>query len=197
MSTAVTSAGRARPGEAARAARRAAILGLVTREDIASQEEMVARLRAIGFPITQATVSRDISDLGLVKAARGDRHVYVLPSSLGSGEPSEPVAGGRTASSTHAGDARLHRILGDYPITIGRSGLTLVLVSTPGTAAVIAQAIDESSLDDQVGTLAGDNTLLVLFADEAALERWRARFAALLQQASVGVDGADLTSTYP
>ncbi len=197
MSTLVTSGGRARPGEAARTARRAAILGLVTREDIASQEEMVTRLRAIGFPITQATVSRDISELGLVKAARGDRHVYVLPQSLGAGEPTDPALGGRPASPAHAGDVRLRRILGDYPITIGRSGLTLVLVSTPGTAAVIAQAIDESSLDDQVGTLAGDNTLLVLFADEAALERWRARFAALLQQVSAGLDGADLTSTYP
>ena len=64
-------------------------------------------------------------------------------------------------------------------MTVGRSGLTLVLVGTPGTASVVAQAIDESSLQDQVGTLAGDNTLLVLFADEPRLERWLDRFTAL------------------
>lgn len=196
MSTAATAGGRTRPGEAARTARRAAILGLVTREAITSQEELVTRLRAIGFPITQATVSRDITELGLVKAARGDRHVYVLPRSLAAGDAIE-AGGGRPAGPAHAGDARLRRILGDYPITVACSGLTLVLISTPGTAAVIAQAIDESSLDDQVGTLAGDNTLLVLFADEASLERWRARFGALLQQAAAGLDGADLASTYP
>ena len=62
------------------------------------------------------------------------------------------------------------RILGDIPVTIGRSGLIVVLTGTPGTASVIAQAIDESSLHEQEGTLAGDNTLLVLFADESRLE---------------------------
>ncbi len=71
------------------------------------------------------------------------------------------------------------RILGDIPVTIGRSGLILVLTGTPGTASVIAQAIDESSLREQEGTLAGDNTLLVLFANESRLERWRARFTSL------------------
>ena len=54
-----------------------------------------------------------------------------------------------------------------------------MLTGTPGTASVIAQAIDESTLQEQEGTLAGDNTLLVLFADEARLERWLARFEAI------------------
>jgi transcriptional regulator of arginine metabolism len=76
-------------------------------------------------------------------------------------------------------DDRLRRILTDVPVTIGRSGLILVLTGTPGTASVVAQAIDESSLQEQEGTLAGDNTLLVLFADEARLERWLGRFEAI------------------
>ena len=59
---------------------------------------------------------------------------------------------------------------------VARSGLSLVLVATPGSAGAIAQAIDKSSLQDQVGTLAGDNTVLVLFGTEAALERWLVRF---------------------
>ena len=67
-------------------------------------------------------------------------------------------------------------------MTIGRSGLILLLVATPGTASTIAQAIDDSTFTEQEGTLAGDNTLLVLFADEARLERWLERFRAIETQ---------------
>jgi Arginine repressor len=88
-------------------------------------------------------------------------------------------------------------VLADYPVRVARSGLTLVLVSTPGTAAAIAQAIDESGFDEQVGTLAGDNTLLVLFADEPALERWQARLGTFVERAAAGLPAADLTNTYP
>ena len=70
-------------------------------------------------------------------------------------------------------------MLADLPLTIGRSGLTVLLKASPGMANALGQAIDESSLDDQEGTLAGDDTLLVLFADELRLERWLDRFAAL------------------
>ena len=115
--------------------------------------------------MTQATVSRDISELGLLKTARGDGHAYVAPEDLA------PATAARAGS-----DDRLRRILADIPVSIGRSGLSLVIIGTPGTASVIAQAIDESTLQDQEGTLAGDNTLLVLFADEVALARWLDRF---------------------
>ncbi|MEO8571576.1 MAG: arginine repressor [Chloroflexota bacterium] len=143
--------------------RQRAIRDLVTSRPIGSQREVVDALSAQGFAVTQATVSRDIGELGLIKAPGADGHVYVTP---------ELVATPRATGT----DDRLIRILGDIPITIGRSGLILVLTGTPGTASVIAQAIDESSLHEQEGTLAGDNTLLVLFADEARLARWRERF---------------------
>jgi transcriptional regulator of arginine metabolism len=110
-------------------------------------------------------VSRDIAELGLVKAARGEGHVYIAPEDL--------------AAAPEPSDDRLRRLLADIPVTVGRSGLTLVLVGSPGTASVIAQAIDQSSLSEQEGTLAGDNTVLVLFADEARLERWRDRFRSI------------------
>jgi transcriptional regulator of arginine metabolism len=146
--------------------RQQAIRRLVASRPVASQLELVAELRAQGFDVTQATVSRDIAELGLVKVARGDRHVYVAPEDLA---PAPRVSA----------DDRLQRILADIPVTVGRSGLILVLTGTPGTANAIAQAIDESSLREQEGTLAGDNTLLVLFADEARLERWLERFRRL------------------
>ena len=149
--------------------RQRAIRDLVATRPIGSQREVVDALGAQGFEVTQATVSRDISELGLVKAPGADGHVYVTPELVGS-------PGGATAA---ASDERLIRILGDIPVTIGRSGLILVLTGTPGTASVIAQAIDESSLCEQEGTLAGDNTLLVLFADAPRLERWRERFQSI------------------
>ncbi len=69
-------------------------------------------------------------------------------------------------------------------MSVGRSGLILLLTGSPGTASVIAQAIDESSLTEQEGTLAGDNTLLVLFADDARLLAWRDRFDSIRSAAT-------------
>ncbi len=148
--------------------RQRTIRELVSRGFVGSQEELAGALRERGFGVTQATISRDIAELGLVRIARGDRHLYLTPEDLPS-----PSGGPR------ASDERLRRILGDVPVRVGRSGLTLLLIGTAGTASVLSQAIDESSLDEQEGTLAGDNTVLVLFADEARLQRWHARFEAL------------------
>ena len=199
-----------RAGEAARAARRRAVLELVEGAAIGSQEELASLLRQRGFPVTQATVSRDIADLGLVKAPRGDHHAYVTQRTFaddagggaggaGTAAPTGPGIGNaeNARSLAHPGDARLRRVLADYPVRVARSGLALVLVSTPGTAAAIAQAIDESGFDEQVGTLAGDNTLLVLFADEPALESWQERLATIAAQEAADIPHADLTNTYP
>jgi transcriptional regulator of arginine metabolism len=155
--------------------RQRAIRDLVASRPVGSQREVVDALADQGFAVTQATVSRDIAELGLVKAPGTDGPVYRTPDRLGT-----------SASGAGSGsDDRLVRILADIPVTIGRSGLILVLTGTPGTASVIAQAIDESSLREQEGTLAGDNTLLVLFADESRLGRWLDRFT-LIQARSGG-----------
>jgi len=156
--------------------RQRTIRDVVMTEPIGSQQELADRLTARGFAVTQATVSRDIGELGLVKVPRADGHVYVVPESL---SPRSGSGGGGAASQPPPSDERLRRILADIPVTIGRSGLILLVTGSPGTASVIAQAIDESSLTEQEGTLAGDNTLLVLFADEARLLAWRGRFDAI------------------
>lgn len=145
--------------------RHAAIRRLVRASPIASQGELVNQLSDLGIEVTQATVSRDIAELGLAKVMRGEHSVYVLPESLALPRP--------------ASDERLRRILSDVPVTVGRSGLILVLNGSPGTANVVAQAIEESTLDGFVGTVAGDNTLIVLFPDEPSLEGWLERFDAL------------------
>ena len=161
-------------GQESKRLRQRAIRQLIASRPVGSQRELVDALTAQGFDVTQATVSRDIAELGLLKAPRADGHVYVSPEDVAPRSPT-PLPG----MSPTATDDRLRRILTDVPVTVGRSGLILVLTGTPGTASVVAQAIDESSLQEQEGTLAGDNTLLVLFADEARLERWRSRFEAI------------------
>ena len=155
--------------------RQQAIRELVVTRPVGSQRELVDALTEQGFAVTQATVSRDITELGLMKAPRADGHVYVAPEAVGSGSNGSNGSNGTGGGS----DERLARILADIPVSVGRSGLIVVLTGTPGTASIIAQAIDESTLREQEGTLAGDNTLLVLFADEPRLERWLARFGAI------------------
>jgi transcriptional regulator of arginine metabolism len=161
--------------------RQRAIRELVAGEAIGSQGDLVDRLIERGFGVTQATVSRDIAELGLFKAPRSGRHVYVVPEAI------TATTGSAGSPSVAARDDRLLRILADIPVTIGRSGLILLLTGTPGTANVIAQAIDESTtLTGQEGTLAGDNTLLVLFADEERLLAWRERFDLIRTSAQEG-----------
>jgi transcriptional regulator of arginine metabolism len=154
-----------RSARAAKRDRQQVMRELVARAPVGSQEELARLLRERGFDVTQATVSRDIAELGLVKVARADRHVYLSPDDL--------------ATPATVRDDSLRRLLGDLPITIRRSGLILLLVSTPGSANAIAEAIDRSSLREQEGTIAGDNTVLVLFADEARLRRWQDRLESM------------------
>jgi transcriptional regulator of arginine metabolism len=170
--------------------RQRAIRELVVTRPVGSQRELVDALTEQGFAVTQATVSRDITELGLLKAPSADGHVYLAPEAVANGN-----GNGGAGTTGHAGsDDRLIRILTDIPLTIGRSGLILVLTGTPGTASIIAQAIDESTLREQEGTLAGDNTLLVLFADETRLQRWRQRFESILALAAATPSVAAATS---
>ena len=127
---------------------------------MSSQEDLVRLLAERGFAVTQATVSRDIGQMGLVRMARAGGHAYASPDDLDVRRPS---------------DDAIRRVLTDLPVTFGRSGLILLLTGSPGSAPAIAEAIDRSSLTEQEGTLAGDNTVLVLFRDEERLERWQAR----------------------
>jgi transcriptional regulator of arginine metabolism len=126
--------------------RQGAILRLVGERELATQAEVADALREEGIDAVQATVSRDITQLGLVKVrANGGRLVYALPG---------------------AGDLdRLNELAGAlrrWALTIVASG-NLVIVATPtGCAPPLAQAIDDTRLPDVIGTVAGDNTILVV-----------------------------------
>lgn len=133
------------------AARQRAVRAILARQPISSQSELVNRLAAEGFDVTQATVSRDLQALGAVKVRDGDGRVrYVLADGL--------AAGGETHDT-------LARALVEFATSISAS-LNLVVVKTPpGAAHVVASAVDGAALEGVLGTVAGDDTLMIV-ADE-------------------------------
>lgn len=130
--------------------RQAAILELVDREPVQSQEALRARLRARGIDVTQATLSRDIKELGLVKQAADG--AYRRPGSA------TPVVG--------AGNEQvLRRAVAEYLRGVDRSQQLIVLRTDAGQAQPLAIALDRARVADIVGTIAGDDTILVVARD--------------------------------
>lgn len=131
---------------------------------VRTQHELVAALRERGVRATQATVSRDIAELGLVKVDRDGVQAYALPVS----REVEPTA-----------EERLRRLLVDLPLVIREAGLLLVVRASPGSAHAIAAALDRAAWPEVVGSVAGDDTLFIAFADRRSLRRVRERLVAL------------------
>ena len=129
-----------------KAQRQAAILDLVGREAVHSQEQLRRRLRAQGFDVTQATLSRDIRDLGLVKRAADS--AYECPQTAVVAPPTASIA--------------LQRALSEYASRVDRVQQLVIVRTGPGQAQPLALAIDRAMLPEVVGTLAGDDTILVI-----------------------------------
>jgi transcriptional regulator of arginine metabolism len=131
--------------------RQEAILSLIAKHQIATQEDLVDRLGRVGMPTTQATVSRDIAELGLVRIGGPESH-YAKPNE------------GLGAASPVGREDRLRRLLRDLPLTVRRGQGMAVLTTTPGSANSIASAIDAVAWPEVIGTLAGDDTIFVALA---------------------------------
>lgn len=126
------------------------ILRIISSEDIETQEDLVTSLRAIGYKVTQATVSRDIRELRLIKvAAKGGGFKYAKP------EKHEIAV-----------NERLTRILTDSLVHVDSSGNIIVVKTLSGSANVAAEAIDNLGWAEILGTIAGDNTIFVVVRDE-------------------------------
>ena len=132
------------------AARRRLIRKIVADQAVASQGEIVEILVAASHDVTQATVSRDLQALGATKSRVEGQLRYVLPD-----DPSSP-------DTTHA---TLARVLAEFVDLIASSGDLVVVKTAPGAAGVVAGAIDAAQLVGVLGTIAGDDTLVVI-ADE-------------------------------
>src|ERR1700751_885652 len=146
----MTSGSKATP-EPTRAGRQARVVAILSSAPVRSQSELAALLADEGIEVTQATLSRDLEELGAVKlrGADGGVGVYVVPED---GSPVRGVAGGTE---------RLSRLLGNLLTTPDASGNLAVLRPPPGAAQYLASAIDRAALPYVVGTIAGDDTLFV------------------------------------
>ncbi|HEY8730494.1 MAG TPA: arginine repressor [Candidatus Limnocylindria bacterium] len=131
--------------------RQQTLLRLVNEKRLSTQQDVVRALRSAGYAATQATVSRDIVELGLVKVGRDGAHVYAAPAAL-------PASGGID---------RLRRFCEEYPVSGAVAGNLVVLRTPPGTANAFAIALDTSGFSDVVGTIAGDDTVFVAARDPA------------------------------
>ena len=116
---------------------------------VGSQEELVARLSLAGITATQATVSRDLVELGAVKLKRGGSIRYVMPDQVEPGHSAE----------------KLDRLLTEWVDAIIPAGNLIVLKTPPGSANLVANALDAAGLEEVAGTLAGDDTIFVAIAD--------------------------------
>ena len=132
-----------------KARRQAVILEVIDQEALHSQEELRRRLRQRGFDATQATISRDIADLGLVKRA-------------GDGAYQRP---GLEAMSPELARTALERAAAGFLRRVERVQQLVVLRTGRGQAQALAEALDRAQLAEMVGTIAGDDTILVIARD--------------------------------
>ena len=148
--------------------RQRAILTLVATRPIHSQEELVAHLQSQGFDVAQATVSRDIRELHLVKvpiaSTQGDIYKYVV----------------QNAAPAFA--SRLHRAMTEVATTIAGSGNLIVIHTAPGSAMMLASAVDEAAWPEVLGTVGGDDTILVVVRAPEEMPVVKQRFADLKAQ---------------
>jgi transcriptional regulator of arginine metabolism len=120
---------------------------------VTSQAHLVDLLAADGVAATQATVSRDLEDLGAIKVrVAGGETAYAIP---------------ELPANQRAPEDHLRRVFGDWVVEVAHSGNLVILRTPPGSAHVVASALDRSGLPEVLGTVAGDDTLLVVVTEGA------------------------------
>lgn len=143
-----------------RGARHQRIADLLERHPVGSQGQLLDLLAEDGISVTQATLSRDLVDLEAVKVRRGRQLVYAVPGQGGDLTP-------RPAQDSGEVSARLARLCQELLVSARAVGNQVVLRTPPGAAQFLASAIDRSDAADILGTIAGDDTILVITTDPA------------------------------
>ena len=166
-----------------KAARQQRIVEILTAHEVRSQADLARLLSADDVDVTQATLSRDLDELGAVRVRTSGGHlVYAVA----------PEGGSRVlvvASEEHAAMERLTRRLGELLVSADHSANLVVLRTPPGGAHFLASAIDHSLLRTVIGTIAGDDTVLIIGRDAAGGEALARRFLSLANH--------DTTSPHP
>jgi len=143
------------------------IIEIISQKQIQTQIELAAELRSAGFKVTQATVSRDIKELSLIKAPAGKNTVrYILP-----GTP--PLA---------QSDNRLKRLFKDSVVSVDYSENLIVIKTLPGEAQGVASAVDRAGWPEIIGTVAGDDTILAIIKPKRYLPVLLKRFNQLVKE---------------
>ena len=156
-----------------RPARHALIARLLTQERITSQGELSAQLADHGVQVTQATLSRDLVELRAGKITLPDgTQVYGLPQEGAAGAMAPPVAPGQHTT-------RLGRWCAELLVSADRSGAMIVLRTPAGAAQLLASAVDTAVLPGIIGTIAGDDTVLLIARDPQAAEQTTAQLLSL------------------
>jgi transcriptional regulator of arginine metabolism len=141
------------------------ILELIRHQRIETQGELAGELRKCGFDVTQATVSRDIKELGLIKAPGENNEFYYA------------LAG---ESRLPRSEKRIKRLFQDSVIGLDASENLIVIKTNPGGAQGVASAIDLAGWDEVIGTVGGDDTILVVVKPKKATKTVLKRFADLI-----------------
>ncbi|MEO6987134.1 MAG: arginine repressor [Aquihabitans sp.] len=140
------------PVRLAKTQRQHLVAKLLGTHPVTSQEQLVGLLAEGGCAATQATVSRDLDDLGAVKVRiGGGETIYAIP---------------ELPKDQRAPDDHLRRALGDWVVEVAHSGPIVVLRTPPGTANVVGAALDRAGLPEIIGTVAGDDTLFVVVSED-------------------------------
>lgn len=156
-------------------ARHQLIVELVGAREIHSQGELAVLLAENGVRVTQATLSRDLVELEAVKVrGASGALVYAVPAEGGDRTPLAPA-------DTATGRARLARLLAELLVSADASGNLVVLRTPPGAAQFLASAFDKAEFTDVLGTIAGDDTVLVIGRDPVGGETLAHRFLAMAE----------------
>lgn len=142
-----------------RTARHRRIVDILNRQPVRSQSQLAKLLADDGLSVTQATLSRDLDELGAVKIRNpGGELIYAVPSEGGDRTPRAPL--GESVK-----EERMAKLAGELLISAEASANLIVLRTPPGAAQFLASAIDQAEVHDILGTIAGDDTLLLISRD--------------------------------
>ncbi len=156
-----------------KSARQQKIIDLLARHEVRSQTELAELLQASGVGVTQATLSRDLVELDAVKVRTASGAlVYAVPAEGGDRTP-------RAVTESAASESRLARLLGELLTSADASANRALLRTPPGAAQFLASAFDRAEFDDILGTVAGDDTVLVISRRPDGGPELAARFLAL------------------
>jgi len=180
-----------------KAARQAKVAGILAESDkpVRSQDELVERLASLGVFVTQATLSRDLDEMGAVRLRGPDGAlVYALPPDRPDGAPQHPAVLGAEAYGLLSGlsgtaIAALGKVATDLLLSAEASGNLVVLKTPPGAAQLMASMIDRSGMAAILGTVAGDDTVLVVARDPAGGDDLAGTFLQLAERRGKTVRG--------